>query len=120
MTAHSDLSRFNCARCGEPHYNHGPGHSPEVCDEYQAPKQAASATPLTAVLPPGRTDGMEINGYLDAMDLHAETALGRLNAAAKRVRSRAGEGLHDEMVKLLREAYEAGKREAVENPHAST
>ena len=52
--------------------------------------------------------------YLDAIDLLAETALGRLNAAAKRVRSRAGEGLHAEMAKLLSEAYEAGKREALE------
>lgn len=50
--------------------------------------------------------------YMDAIDLLAQTALGRLNAAAKKVRSRAGEGLHSEMVKLLTEAYEAGKREA--------
>lgn len=52
--------------------------------------------------------------YMDAIDLLAQTALGRLNAAAKRRPSRAGEGLHDEMAKLLTEAYEAGKREALE------
>lgn len=52
--------------------------------------------------------------YMDVIDLLAQTALGRLNAAAKRRRARAGEGLHEEMAKLLTEAYEAGKREALE------
>lgn len=52
--------------------------------------------------------------YMDAIDLLAQMALGRLNAAAKRRRSNAGEGLHEEMAKLLKEAYEAGKREARE------
>jgi len=55
----------------------------------------------------------ELNGYLDAIDLLAETALGRLNAAAKRSRANAAERLHAEMVGLLTEAYEAGKREAL-------
>lgn len=52
--------------------------------------------------------------YMDVIDLLAQTALGRLNAAAKRRRSNAGEGLHEEMAKLLTEAYEAGKREALD------
>jgi len=56
--------------------------------------------------------------YMDVIDLLAQTALGRLNAAAKKVRSRAGEGLHDEMVKLLTEAHAAGKREALETVDA--
>lgn len=46
--------------------------------------------------------------YLDYLDLHAEMALGRLNAAAKKTRQ-GPDALTDAMKAILREAYEAGR-----------
>jgi hypothetical protein len=30
----ASLNSFNCAQCGQPNYNHGPGHGPTVCDRF--------------------------------------------------------------------------------------
>lgn len=57
--------------------------------------------------------------YMDCIDLHAQTAMGRIYGALQRVKKQRGsvahlaEGadpIHDEVVKILTEAYEAGKQ----------
>ena len=56
--------------------------------------------------------------YLDFIDLHAQTAMGRIHDALRRVKKGRGsvaslaEGddpIHDEMVKILTEAFKAGQ-----------
>jgi hypothetical protein len=60
--------------------------------------------------------------YLDSIDLHAQMALGRISAVFKRVKRSRGslaglpEGddpIHEEVVKLLTEAHNFGRDEAL-------
>ena len=53
--------------------------------------------------------------YLDAIDLHAQTALGRIHDALRKARIAhlsGSDAVHNEVVKILKEAYEAGRNEA--------
>ena len=52
--------------------------------------------------------------YLDSIDLHAQMALGRIHAAIKRMkRDKVQDPVHDEFVKLLTEAHNFGRDEAL-------